>query len=69
MLTESALAAMDRDQLQRYIGVLHEALGHVMGAAGEARSFVERNGGGASTTPSRNDMEEQLAVALAGSGK
>ena len=43
MLTERALAAMDRDQLLRYVGTLHEALGHVLGAASEAQKYVQRS--------------------------
>ncbi len=64
MLDERDLATMDADQLRRYIAVLHQALGHVMGAANEAQSYVERNGGDAQRSSARNPME-QLAAALA----
>ena len=64
MLPERTLAAMDKDQLLRYVGALHQALGHVLGAAGEAQAYVKRTGGDAQRSPSRNPMEE-LAAALA----
>ena len=69
MLNERTLSAMDRDQLVRYISVLHQALGHVLGAASEAQAYVKRTGGEAQRSPSRNPMDpmmEQLARALAG---
>ena len=65
MLAERTLTAMDRDQLLQYVATLHQALGHVLGAAGEAQAYVERTGGDAQRSPSRNPVEE-LARALAG---
>ena len=68
MLPERTLAAMDKDQLLRYVAVLHQALGHVLGAAGEAQAYVKRNGDAAQRSPARNPMEE-LAAALAGGAR
>ena len=65
MLAERTLAAMDKDQLMKYVGVLHEALAHLLGAAGEAQAYVKRTGADAQRSPSRNPVEE-LARALAG---
>ena len=56
MLDERTLSGMDKNQILRYVSVLHEALGHVLGAAGEAQAFVKRNGGEAQRSPSRNPM-------------
>ena len=61
MLDERDLARMDADQLRRYVGVLHEALGHVLGAANEARTYIERGGGAAQRSPARNPMEQLAA--------
>ena len=43
MLDERTLSGMDQDQLLRYVAILHGALGHLLGAAGEAQAYVERN--------------------------
>ena len=66
MLPERTLAAMDRDQLLRYVATLHQALGHVLGAAGEAQAYVQRTGGDAQRSPSRNPMEELAAAPASG---
>ena len=68
MLDERTLSRMDRDQLMRYVLVLHQALGHVLGAAGEAQEFVERTGGDAQRSPRANPMD-QLVAALAGGAR
>lgn len=68
MLDERTLSGMDRDQLLRYVAVLHQALSHVMGAAGEAQAFVERNAPDARRSPSRDPMQE-LANALGGGAR
>ena len=65
MLDERTLSGMDQDQLLRYVAILHGALGHLLGAAGEAQAYVERNAPDARRSPSRNPMD-QLAAALAG---
>ena len=68
MLDERTLSAMDRDQLLRYVAVLHQAFSHVAGAAAEAQAFVDQNGQDAQRSPRRNPMDE-LAAAMAGGGR
>ena len=68
MLDERTLSAMDRDQLLRYVSVLHQAFSHVAGAAAEAQEYVERTGQDAQRSPRRNPMD-QLAAALSGGAR
>ena len=68
MLDERTLSGMNQNQLLRYVSTLHQAIEHILGAAGEAQQFVERNGADAQRSAQRNPME-QLAAALAGNGR
>ena len=63
MLDERTLNRMDATALRTYIKTLHEALGHILRAAGEAQDYVRRDGTGTKRTTA-NDPMVQLARAL-----
>ena len=44
MLDERTLSRMDATALRTYIKTLHETLGHILRAAGEAQDYVRRDG-------------------------
>ena len=67
MLDDRTLARMDADELRQYVTTLHQALGHVLDAAGTAYGHVQRSRERSSGGP--GDKYIELARALTGGTK